>query len=268
MKSSLNIDREPAQSFPELLVSVRTSSEIQIGITHKVDICDLKEPRMGPLAPSSEALWMVAASRCGGLKVDHRVPLLSAALGERDDALNLAVRLPRQFEFAKVGPSNCESLQSLLELWSEVRKRLNDRTELVAVAYADAAAAGSLPAETVFRAAKDAGMNRCLIDTYTKDGRSTLDHLGTDGLIRLSQIAEQQGLWWTLAGSIRLEHLARLNLAGIAPNCFGVRGDVCDGGRGGSLSPLRLGRWQQFLAEKRIHSAQSSPVNCVNRSSN
>ncbi len=230
-----------------LLVSIRNRDELAAVMAGGVDIIDLKEPRRGPLAPADAALWSHAASLWEAL---GPTSLLSAALGERADAIQIAERLPSAFAFAKVGPSGCRSPGAMRDLWAAVGERLDDRIELVAVAYADFQAARSLPPEAIFQLAAKAGFARCLIDTYVKDGRSTLDHLGMDGLASLASVAAETGLWWTLAGSIRVDYVSLLRQQAVWPDCFGVRGDVCRRGRAGTLSRQRVTIWKAFLRQE------------------
>lgn len=234
---------------PKLLVSVRDSSEISVAIAAGIDILDLKEPRCGALAPAGVELWRYAASLTGqlGASGSSRSPQLSAALGERSEAVCIASQLPGEFAFAKAGPSGCHRPDRVRQLWSEVDGLLDTRIELVAVAYADADRAQCLPADAIFREAIDAGIRRCLIDTFGKDGRSTLDHLGIEGLKRLDDVAREGDLWWALAGSIDTDCVSQLWAHRVRPHCFGVRGDVCDRGRTGTLSNDRISKWKESL---------------------
>ena len=231
---------------PKLLVSVRDRSEIADALAAGADLIDLKEPRRGPLAPADLDLWLHAAS----LWTDRSLgpPYLSAALGEQSDAVRVARGLPAEFAFAKVGPSHCDGAERILDLWAEIRQLLDHRIELVAVAYADYRSARCIHPNAIFQLAADAGIQRCLIDTYIKDGQSTLQHLGIDGLTQLGSMAREAGLWWTLAGSIRLACVAELRQHDLVPDCFGVRGDVCQRGRTGTLSSDRIGLWKKSLA--------------------
>ena len=235
-------------------MSVRSAAEARLAIRTPVDILDLKEPRRGPLAPVAPELWREVAalvgpplaSPSGHAGTTHRIAL-SAALGERHDAVPIAAAVPRAFEFAKVGPSGTRTRRRLAALWQQVQRDLPPETELVAVAYADFRQADCLPPEAVFDAAAEFGLGRALLDTFIKDGRSTLDHLGIGRLAELARLAEGNGLWWALAGSLRLERLASCAAAGIAPNCVGVRGDVCRRDRTGQLDAARIARWQEML---------------------
>lgn len=230
---------------PLLLVSVRDERELAAAVLGQVDIIDLKEPRLGPLSPAEPELWEIAASHAPsetGLR-----PLLSAALGERAEAMKVASRIPAGFAFAKVGPSGCRTEQAIRDLWNSIRSRLDKSIELVAVAYADYRAAETIPPKLIFELAAEQGIGRCLIDTYVKDGRSTIQHVGTSGLSALEDQTRNAGIWWTLAGSIRVECVAPLLQQGVRPDCFGVRGDVCPRGREGTLASERVNAWQDAL---------------------
>jgi uncharacterized protein (UPF0264 family) len=234
------IKTSPPTRRTSLLISVRSEREIDMAIAGGADIIDLKEPNRGPLAPTDVRLWQAVGQR----RQAAESPIFSAALGESDEALAVASALPAGFRFAKVGPSGCDSIESQTRLWSETRARLDPKIELVAVAYADHQSAHSLPVDAVFALAAECGFRKCLVDTFKKDGRSTLDHLGIDGLQQLSASAMDRGLWWALAGSIRLEQIELLFHHDIRPDCFGVRGDVCEQGRTGNLSIDRVRLWK------------------------
>lgn len=249
---SLALDGRPvASAKPKLLVSVRDAAEIAAATRCGVDIVDFKEPRRGPLAPADVELWLHAASLWSQLDSGQPQPWLSAALGERPEAVRIAAQLPAEFAFAKVGPSRCDEVGKVREMWAEVRQLLDPRTELVAVAYADYRSADCIHPEAVFKTAIEAGFRRCLIDTFVKDGQSTIDHLGFAGLLRLQNVAQEGGLWWALAGSINVACVSQLRQRDLLPDCFGVRGDVCNQGRGGTLSQDRIQLWKDRIAELR-----------------
>lgn len=235
---------KPPQRHTELLVSVRCRAEFDAILGAGVSIIDLKEPRNGALAPASLDLQQYAAQQAAG----HSDVKISAAMGEAEQAGQIAARLPAPFAFAKVGPSGCSSPASLTRLWTQNRQRLNSKTELVAVAYADHTRADCLDPIAVLEQAVTAGFRRFLIDTFEKDGSSTLDHLPIDELRRLNRMAGAANMWWALAGSIRLEHVGQLSSDQVYPDCFGVRGDVCTTGRTSALSINRVLAWQEALA--------------------
>lgn len=248
MKSTSNDSAGSSAAFDtseasptQLLISVRSEQEIDAAIAGGADIVDLKEPSNGALAPTSVQLWDSVSRKAH----QYNSVRFSAALGESREAVSIAQSLPETFTFAKVGPSGCNTSDRMIGMWSNVSQRLNPAIELVAVAYADHEASKSLPAETVFSLAAEFGMRRCLIDTRVKDGRTTIDHLGMDGLQRLALCANENRLWWALAGSMRQDQVESLRGNFIQPDCFGVRGDVCKSGREGTLSASRVMQWKQ-----------------------
>jgi uncharacterized protein (UPF0264 family) len=230
------------------LVSVRSENELREAIGFEVDIVDFKEPAEGPLAPVDPQLWRRATEiLCSGPASAACSPKLSAALGERDRAPAIAAWVPPEFSFAKAGPSRSETQRDVTNLWSDIKQRLAPGVELVAVAYADSPQANCIDPESILSAAAHCGIGRCLLDTFGKQGQSSLQHLGADRLARFATRADQLGIWWALAGSVTLADVALLSAAGIVPNCFAVRGDVCDQDRTGTLCSKRMQAWQEML---------------------
>jgi uncharacterized protein (UPF0264 family) len=235
------------------LVSVRDQDEFNIAIEAGVGILDLKEPRNGALAPCSASLWQWVAS-CWENAIPYserdatsNLPPLSAALGEQDEAKRVVADLPSAFRYAKVGPSGCGSQKQLLSMWESIQRQLAEGIELVAVAYADWEQAECLKPNTIFSLAAEFGLDRCLIDTFTKAGDSSVVLLGPAMLRDLQQIAGENSLWWALAGSINEDDVLRLDQDSIYPSCIGVRGAVCSEGRESSLCPKKLGSWKEML---------------------
>ncbi|MEL6104841.1 MAG: (5-formylfuran-3-yl)methyl phosphate synthase [Planctomycetota bacterium] len=228
-------------SVPQWLVSVRDLAEAEMAASYGVCILDWKEPRLGALAPVAQEIWKVAAN--WAKQRDVPIPL-SAALGEGEVARTCSHELPDVFRWAKVGASRT-SPNTLPSLWADIRTRLPKSVELVAVAYADAPAADCPEPEVVFQLAAENGFQRVLVDTYTKESGSTLAWMG-QRLHEIRRIARDRGLWWALAGSIKLSDVRSL-AANTLPDCFAVRGDVCGGGREGTLDPERLRTWAEHL---------------------
>ncbi|TWT52811.1 hypothetical protein Pla22_04390 [Rubripirellula amarantea] len=239
---------------PELLISVQSISEFDALVTTTAesvsplaDIIDLKDPRRGPLAPASSVLWDHAA------KVASNRPELriSAALGEYDEARAVAATLPARFDYAKMGPSGLRSVSDLCNAWQSVRRSLPEGVELVGVAYADHTNACTLPADEIFTAAQGEGLRRVLVDTFVKDGISTLEHLGIAGSRNLIASAKRQGLWCAIAGS-----LAKKDFAAIMPlepaHCVGVRGSVCEETRTSDLCIQRCQQWRSLVDDWKV----------------
>ena len=237
-----------------LLVSVRDLAEFRLARLAAVDVIDFKEPDHGALAAVDPSLWIEASAEFSRAPATHSKaasprPQLSAALGEPHDARRLAADVPSSFAFAKAGPSGCRSGRSLRSLWRDVVGKMPQEVGLVAVAYADHSPANCLPPEQILREAAEVGLRRCLIDTFTKQGRSSIEWLGLPRLLRLAELCRELNLAWTLAGSIKLDHLPQLTSQAITPDLIGVRGDVCQHHRGGTLLPARVRQWQDALRD-------------------
>lgn len=240
-----------SESATCLLVSVRSVPELEIAIASGAAIIDLKEPRHGALAPTDQGLWIQAARRWSQLDCGTQPPRLSAALGEASEAVKCVEHLPTRFDFAKAGPSGCRTTSDLRNLWTTLRERLDDATELVAVAYADWNAAGCVAPDVVFQLASEFGLKTCLLDTFQKRAGSSLDILGERSTRDLAKTAGRLGLRWVLAGSIRRSDLQRLIAWQVVPDCIGVRGDVCLGSREGSICETRIKGWVDALLPNR-----------------
>jgi uncharacterized protein (UPF0264 family) len=237
-----------------MLVSIRDLAEFSAVRAAAVDIIDWKEPQDGPLAPVKPTLWNDAVRITAGGEppanpptVSTPTPLLSAALGEPDQAISIAADVPPGFRFAKVGPSGCDDAARLRRAWSAVRQSLHPTVELIAVAYADWQPAGCLQPAEILDLAAAAGFRRCLLDTFVKDGRSSFDHLGRSGIARFAERARHGRIWWTLAGSIRLSDWPTIQQLHLRPDCIGLRGDLCRSGRSSRLAPERIAEWRQTM---------------------
>lgn len=222
-----------------LLVSVRSVAEAISVAASPVEVIDLKEPHRGPLGACDPELWHRCGSEC------HFDGAWSAALGEADSALRLAGRVPGEFAFAKAGSSGLDSAEALVGLWSSVRQRLAPTVALVAVAYADFAAARTLPPEQVLAEAIRHRLQTLLVDTFVKDGRTSLDHLGVDRLRLLAAAAARSGCDIVLAGGVTIDTLPTFVATG--PRRIGVRGGVCRGNRRSEIDPTAVAVWTDRL---------------------
>ncbi|WP_442507486.1 (5-formylfuran-3-yl)methyl phosphate synthase [Novipirellula sp. SH528] len=256
----------------DLLVSVRDDFEFREAVAAGVGIIDFKEPRLGALAPVDPAIWHSAAlgiaqsmriaqstrpRDADGIPHDDAIqtrPLLSAALGEAADWQAVVSQLPRAFHFAKIGPSGIKTPAAMKQMWESASQCIGPTTELVAVAYADSEAAECLAAEQVFQLAGECGFRRCLVDTFSKDGRSSIEHIGYERLRTLGRIAKDASMKWSLAGSIRLATVDVLVSESVFPDCYAVRGDVCRKDRTSRLCPSRLQQWVERMSTLRSRS--------------
>ena len=231
-----------------LLVSVRSAGEVGAALEGGADIIDAKEPARGSLgAVGPDALAAIAA------RTPPVVPL-SVALGDcagAEEAV-LAVRsarVPARHSpvYLKLGFAGVPSATQIRRLLEAARiPAAAASARMVAVAYADHDAAHAPAPDDVLRAAAAGGADGLLVDTWRKDGRGLLDHLGLERLAALSAEARSTGLFFAVAGSLDPAAVARV--AAIA-DVVGVRGAACRGGREGRLDAGLVRRLRRSLTD-------------------
>ncbi|WP_164102386.1 (5-formylfuran-3-yl)methyl phosphate synthase [Candidatus Laterigemmans baculatus] len=224
-----------------LLVSVRSVAEAASIAPLAVDVIDLKEPRRGPLGATDPELWHRCLAEC------TTSALWSVALGEAEAALRWTAEVPAEFSYAKAGPAGLDRPEQLARLWDQLREQLPASVALVAVAYADGPAAGTIEPEHVLEAAVAAGLRTFLLDTFGKDGRSILEHLSPERLRMLVSRAAAAGCDVVIAGGVNFDALATLTQLQIRR--IGVRGGVCGGNRQSAIDPSQVAHWVQRLRE-------------------
>ena len=96
----------------------------------------------------------------------------------------------------------------------ELASRTATRPSVIAVAYADYAAAGAPAPETVVRLAAATGVDGVLLDTWGKDGRDLFHHLAEPALRAWIEQARAAGLLVSLAGSLSIEGVAEARTMG------------------------------------------------------
>ena len=242
--------RGPAAGPARLLVSVRDVAEAAAAIAAGADVLDLKDPRRGPLGPCDEAtLRAVAALR------DRRAPrlALSAALGPARGprAARLAALAGKLgYDAVKAGLEGVASESQAAAVLTRLAARARATGHgmlVIAATYADARSVRALPHRALPRVTERAGLDGCLLDTATKDGRSLTLHLERRGLAAWVEVCRARGLISALAGSLREADLAAIAAAG--PDLVGARGALCAGGREGRLDALRVAGFRAALAD-------------------
>ncbi len=223
----------------QLVISVRGPDEALVALEAGADVIDVKEPALGSLGAASPATLAAVVRRVAG-----RVPL-SAALGELRDVVaaagvdaagkdSLAQHIPAELLFAKFGLAGCGKLVDWRQHWKTALGRFPPSVAAVGVVYADWQAAHAPPPWQVIAAAAQLECRVVLVDTYTKNGRSLLDHWTLHDVRAHIDACRQHGLQVALAGSLTRDMLAQV--LPLAPDYVAVRGAACDGHRGGLLS--------------------------------
>lgn len=226
-----------------LLVSVMDVSEARSALGAGADIIDAKDPRRGALgAVTPRTLGAIV-----GAVHPHRP--VSAALGDAlstaDVRRRVAAAAATGASFVKIGFRRVTTQPGALPLASAARSACTGGAGLVLVAYADAAATGSLSPDTLVEVAARCGASGVLLDTCAKDGGGLFDLLSFDAVSAWVALAHNHGLHAGLAGGLGVRDLA------IAADCgadlVGVRGAACDGGRAGRVTASRVARLHAAL---------------------
>lgn len=253
---------QSGQAIPQLLVSVRSAQEATAALAGGADIIDVKEPAKGPLgAASVETIQEIAKL------VSQQSPEtpITVALGEltptssnspsasiQANLLTAIANLP-SIVAVKVGLARMKdqpwqneltNLNQQIQSHSQSHAQSGGDLELVPVAYADSEAANSPTPEQVFATANRLRLRGFLIDTF---GKSEDPSQPADGLFqaisqeRLSELFETAQLMEVIsaiAGSLKSDQLHLLKP--LQPAIIGVRGAVCEGGRGGVVTKSKV----------------------------
>jgi hypothetical protein len=218
-----------------LLVSVASAADALAALAGGADIIDAKDPQAGALgAVHLEVLRAIHAVVAG------RRPV-TAALG--DAASESAIeRAAHAFtaagaELVKVGflGSPAERIPRLVSAAVRGTKTGGRDAGVVAVAYADAERAASLPELLEWAAL---GAQGVLLDTADKSGPGLRALVAPHTLAAWVTRAHEAGLLVALAGQLTADDLAFVREAGA--DIAGVRGAACHGGRAGRVAADRV----------------------------
>lgn len=230
------------RTHPRLLVSVRSAEEAAVALAAGADLIDVKDPTRGPLGMAHhEAVAAVLAA------VKGQVPV-SAALGEWSPTIltDAHWHLEQPVQYLKWGLSGNADNQQWGEQQLETRRQVPAAVEVVAVAYADHDKANAPPPAEVAKFAKRYRYRTFLLDTFTKDGRSLLDHMTAAEVAELVANLKRGSVAVAVGGSLKPEDLKKLK--DVSPDWYAVRGSVCAGGkRDGVLDPVRIKKWKDAL---------------------
>jgi uncharacterized protein (UPF0264 family) len=248
----------------QLLVSVRSAAEVGPALSGGADIIDAKEPGRGSLGPVSPATLAEILAL-----VPPECPF-SVALGDLtspDDvitaiaSLELPVRpAPTYLKLGFAGVRSPEMVTRILATAVAAVAEQGSAAVVVAVAYADAARAGTLAPELILGRVHGAGAGGVLLDTHTKDGMGLLGWLSPHALATWVARARREGLVTALAGSLTLESVDTVAAAGA--DVVGVRGAACEGGRQGRVTADRVRALRQRLDAFGFCSQGDSPRRC------
>ncbi len=234
----------------DLLISVIDEAEVRTAVAGGADIVDVKNPREGSLG----ANFPHVIRRIRAL-TPAAVPV-SVAIGDFPNlpgtaALAAAGAAACGVQYVKVGLLGPRDHEEAFALLSAVCRGARDEApgvRVMAAAYADAHAIGSLPPGELPTVAAAAGADGCMIDTAAKGEVTLFTELAAAELDRFVTSCRDAKLLCALAGSLSVSDVPRLRE--LAPDIVGVRGAVCRGGRrGGTLDGEAVLRLKELVAQ-------------------
>jgi (5-formylfuran-3-yl)methyl phosphate synthase len=225
-----------------LLVSVRSASEVGAALAGGADIIDAKEPRHGSLgAVSRRTLATIMQS------IPPECPL-SIALGDLTTQAEIersisSLELPAREAptYLKLGFAAVPSptvVERLLRAALAAAAEHRSAPKVIAVAYADSPAAGTVSPEEIHEAALGSDCSGVLLDTYGKTGSDLFSWITQADLAKWISDLRTDGLLAAVAGGLGIQQMAQACVP--LPDVIGVRGAACEGGRNGTVSSCRV----------------------------
>lgn len=219
-----------------LLVSVSSAAEATAALAGGADVIDAKNPRAGALGPVSlDVLREIYAAVAGTRPVTAALGDASSEGAVEQDACAFAAAGARFVKVGFAGIASPARVAALIAATVRGAARGSDGgASVVAVAYADADRAGSIPPDLFVPLATQAGARGLLIDTADKGGPGLRGLMSAAALARWVAEAHASRVFVALAGKLTADDLAFVRDAGA--DIAGVRGAACEGGRNGRIS--------------------------------
>ena len=199
-----------------LLISVTSIEEANLALIYGADIIDLKDPASGalgalPLDTIQAILTLINGKRPVSATIGDlaMLPVLVCAAVSKLAATKI--------DFIKIGFSPNEEYQSVLKALQPIA---DSGAKLIAVIFAEHQYEADFM--TII---KKYGFIGVMLDTAQKNGLSLFDNYTNEECKELAQQARECGLFFGLAGSLKLEHLAQAK--SLQPDFIGFRGGVC-----------------------------------------
>jgi len=226
----------------KLLVSVRSVAEAEAALHGGADWIDLKEPANGALGAVDVEVARQIVVQVGGRAN------ISAAAGELLDWPTSRARGLLQVEGIgqlKLGLSGCRD-RMWRNAWLTAQQEIAAAgKDLVAVSYADDAAAHSPALVNVSALALDARCGWLLVDTFDKRSGTLLECVAAVELRAILQRARQQGVTTAAAGRLTAAAIAELPLEAI--DVVAVRSAACGGDRSGTVCAKQVTALRELL---------------------
>jgi (5-formylfuran-3-yl)methyl phosphate synthase len=227
-----------------LLVSVADGVDALAAIEGGADVIDAKDPARGALGAVSEARLGEIVDAVAGVRP------ISVALGDvgLDDGTGIerlaAVAAGLGVDYVKVGFASGVSVGRAEASVGRVVAAVEGGCKVVLAACADAGP-GRLDLHSVLEIAT-AGAGGVLLDTLDKRGRGLFDVMQPEAVATWVASAHAANLLAAVAGSLRTSDIGAASRSGA--DLVGVRGAVCEGGRGGRVAASRVRELVRALA--------------------
>jgi len=125
-------------------------------------------------------------------------------------------------------------------------KDFNDSIKVVCAGYADYFRVGAINPMKIPEIANTCGAEVAMIDTAVKDGKRLFDFLSHEHLKNFVELSHNFGLQVALAGSLRIEDIAKVHQLGA--DIIGFRGAVCEkNDRKGVLSEEKVKKVMEIV---------------------
>lgn len=204
----------------KLLVSVTSIEEAQLALENGVDMIDLKAPALGALGalPLEDVRqithYVQTRHQFGPRSISATIgdlPMQATLISQR--VLEVASAKP---DIVKIGFFESDDYQPCLDALQPLAR---SGMKLIAVLFAEY----SYP-ENLIAAIADAGFYGLMIDTAHKNGETFMRYISDEKIKVLSAQILEHGLVFGLAGSLKLEHVAKVKQYN--PDYIGFRGGV------------------------------------------
>ena len=217
----------------QLLVSVTNATEALAALAGGADVIDAKDASVG-------ALGAVTVDTLGEIRdVVSGARPVTAALGDAKNEADIARSACASLRRRRLVKGGSRALSVTSRSSPHCSGRAwraggNERTGVIAVAYADADRAASIPKAQLVGGARRAGARGLLLDTADKHGPGLRGLVTPTALTAWVTEVHDAGLLVALAGQLTAADLSFVRDAGA--DIVGVRGAACEGGRNGRVA--------------------------------
>ena len=233
-----------------VLISPISLAEAKVVIEGGCDILDIKNVKEGSLGAQPPHVLKSILEELGDQKI-----LFSATLGDlpyKPGTAGLAAYGAAScgVHYVKAGLHGATDRQQAYDMMDAVVKGIRlvgDDIIAVASGYADFRRFGGVSYVDVVHAADAAGADAVMLDTMIKDGPTLFDAMTVEELKEFVGLAKERDMIVALAGSVKVEHLAKLEQ--VRPDIVGVRGAVCR--RGDRTTGITKEAVVEFMASAR-----------------